>query len=156
MMSDNFRTFIEKYLTRKIGVEIKCCLMFFMVLCFYAVYKLICGFRDANIFHMLEMVMLAYILGWIQMLLGSDFDEVDRLNLKDWLVVIGASAIYSLTAFVFSWFERNLVVTLIFALYMVISYLGVFLIHKMKRVIDARLLNEDLEKFKHRDNKECL
>lgn len=154
MMSDNFRTFIEKYLTRKIGVEIKCCLMFFMVMCFYAVYKLICGFQEANIFHMLEMVMLAYILGWIQMLLGSDFDEVDRLNLKDWFVVTGASVVYVLASLIFNWFDRSIAVTLIFALYMVISYLSIFLIHTMKRVIDAKLLNEDLEKFKNRDNKE--
>ncbi|MEE1075879.1 MAG: DUF3021 family protein [Acutalibacteraceae bacterium] len=155
MMSNEFRTFFEKYLTRKIGVEIKCCVMFFMLLCFYAGYKLICGFHDANIFHMIEMVMLAYILGWIQMLIGSDFDEVDRLNIKDWFVVIGGSAIYSLVSFAFSWFERNIVVTLIFAVYMVIAYLGIFLIHTIKRAIDAKLLNNDLKKFKQRDNKEC-
>ena len=104
---------------------------------------------------MLEMVMLAYILGWIQMLIGSDFDEVDRLNIKDWFVVIGGSAIYSLVSFAFSWFERNIVITLIFAVYMVIAYLGIFLIHTMKRAIDAKLLNNDLQKFKQRDNKEC-
>lgn len=155
MMSNEFRTFFEKYLTRKIGVEIKCCVMFFMLLCFYAGYKLICGFHDANIFHMIEMVMLAYILGWIQMLIGSDFDEVDRLNIKDWFVVIGGSAIYSLASFAFSWFERNIVITLIFAVYMVIAYLGIFLIHTIKRAIDAKLLNNDLKKFKQRDNKEC-
>ena len=98
--------------------------------------------------------MLAYILGWIQMLLGSDFDEVDRLNLKDWFVVTGASVVYVLASLIFNWFDRSIAVTLIFALYMVISYLSIFLIHTMKRVIDAKLLNEDLEKFKNRDNKE--
>ena len=154
-MSDKFRTLVEKYLTRKIGVEIKCCVMFFMLLCFYAGYRLICGFQEADILHMLEMVILAYILGWIQMLAGSDFDEVERLNMKDWVVVVGGSAVYSLTSFVLGWFERNSAVTFIFAVYMVIAYLGIFLIHKMKRAIDAKLLNNDLQKFQKREKKEC-
>ena len=154
-MREKFRTFIEKYLTRKIGVEIKCCVMFFMLLCFYASYKLICGFREANIFHMIEMVILAYLLGWIQMLAGSDFDEVDRLSAKDWAVVAGGSAVYSLASFMLRWFERDLTVTFVFAVYMVIAYLGIFLIHKMKRVIDAKFLNNDLQKFQQRENKEC-
>ncbi len=154
-MSNKFRTFIEKYLTRKIGVEIKCCLMFFMLLCFYAGYQLICGFQEANIIDMIEMVVFAYLLGWIQMLAGSDFDEVDRLSIKDWAVVAGGSAVYSLGSFALGWFEKDLTVTFLFAVYMVIAYLGVFLIHKIKRVLDAKLLNADLQKFKLRENKEC-
>ncbi len=154
-MRDTFRTWIEKYLTRKIGVEIKCCVMFFMLLCFYAGYRLICGFREADIFHMLEMVLLAYLLGWLQLLMGSDFDEVDRLGGKDWTVVAGGSAVYSLASFVLGWFEKDLTVTFLFAVYMVIAYLGIFLIHKIKRVIDAKLLNNDLQRFQKRENKEC-
>lgn len=153
-MSNKFCTFIEKYLTRKIGVEIKCCLMFFMVLCFYASYRLICGVESASIFYMLEMVLLAYALCWVQMLIGSDFDDVDKLSIKECAVIAGAAAIYSLSSYIFCWFEKNFVVSLIFAAYMIIAYLGVFLIHKIKRVIDARLLNTDLEKFKQREKKE--
>ena len=47
-MREKFRTLVEEYLTRKIGVEIKCCLMFFMLLCFYAGYRLIGGFQEAS------------------------------------------------------------------------------------------------------------
>jgi hypothetical protein len=154
-MRDKILTFVEKYLTRKIGVEIKCCVMFFMLLCFYAGYRLMHGFQDANIFYMIEMVILTYILGWIQMLLGSDFDEVDNLARKDWAVVAGGSAAYSLASFGFGWFERDYAVTFIFAVYMVIAYLGIFLIHKMKRSIDAKLLNNDLQRFQNREKKEC-
>ena len=152
-MREKFRTLVEEYLTRKIGVEIKCCLMFFMLLCFYAGYRLIGGFQEASILYMIEMVILAYILGWIQMLIGSDFDEVDRLNMKDWVVVASGSAAYSLASFVFGCFERDFAVTFIFAVYMVIAYLGIFLIHKMKRVIDAKLLNNDLQRFQKREKK---
>lgn len=150
-MSKKIHTFIERYLTRKIGVEIKCCLMFFMILCFYGGYRLICGFQDASIIHMLEMVILAYLLGWIQALMGSDFDEVDTLRARDWAVVLGGSFIYTFVAFVFSWFEKNLIVTAVFMGYMIIVYLCVFLIYKMKRAIDAKLLNDDLRQFQQRN-----
>ena len=153
-MREKFRTLVEEYLTRKIGVEIKCCLMFFMLLCFYAGYRLIGGFQEASILYMIEMVILAYILGWIQMLVGSDFDEVDSLNAKDWSVVVSGSAVYSLASFVFGWFERDLAVSIVFAVYMVIAYLGIFLIHQIKRAIDAKLLNNDLQKFQKREKEE--
>ena len=153
-MREKFRTLVEEYLTRKIGVEIKCCLMFFMLLCFYAGYRLIGGFQEASILYMIEMVILAYILGWIQMLVGSDFDEVDTLNVKDWSVVVSGSAAYSLASFVFGWFERDLAISFVFAVYMVIAYLGIFLIHQIKRAIDAKLLNNDLQKFQKREKEE--
>ena len=143
--------FFERYLTRKIGVEIKCCLMFFMILCFYSGYKLLGGSYDASITHMFEMVILAYIFGWIQALIGSDFDEVDRLCTKDRAVVIGGSSLYAFASFIFGWFEKNLMVTAIFAGYMTVTYLCIFLIYKIKRAIDAKLLNDDLRQFQQRD-----
>ncbi len=142
---------VERYLTRKIGVEIKCCLMFFMILCFYGGYRMLTGVQEANIIHMLEMVVLAYLLGWIQAIIGSDFDEVDRLCAKDWLVVLASSAVYTAASFVFGWLERNIAVTAAFAGYMVITYLCIFLIYKIKRAIDAKLLNDDLRQFQQKN-----
>ena len=150
-MSNRILEFVRRYLTRKIGVEIKCCLMFFMILCFYCGYKLIGGSQDANIIHMLEMTVLAYLFGWIQALIGSDFDEVDKLGIKDWAVVLVGSSVYTLASFVFGWFEKGLAVTAIFAGYMIVTYLCIFLIYKIKRAIDAKLLNDDLRKFQQRD-----
>ncbi|MBP3414100.1 MAG: DUF3021 family protein [Clostridia bacterium] len=152
-MNKKILDIIEKYLTRKIGVEIKCCLMFFMVLCFYSGYRLICGSMEAGIIHMLEMVVLAYLLGWIQALIGSDFDEVDRLCAKDWAVVLIGSLIYTAASLLFGWLDGNPTATVLFAVYMVITYLCIFLIHKIKRAIDAKLLNNDLMQFQKR-NKE--
>ena len=70
-------------------------------------------------------------------------------------VVAGGAAVYSLASFVLGWFEKDLTVTFLFAVYMIIAYLGIFLIHKIKRVIDAKLLNNDLQRFQKRENKEC-
>jgi len=150
-MSKKALEFIGRYLTRKIGVEVKCCLMFFMILCFYSGYRLICGTTDANIIHMLEMVILAYLLGWIQALIGSDFDEVDRLCIKDYAVVLTGSAIYTLASFLFGWFDGNPSSSAVFAGYMIITYLCIFLIYKIKRAIDAKLLNNDLKQFQNRN-----
>jgi len=150
-MSKKILEFVERYLTKKIGVEIKCCLMFFLILCFYCGWRLLGGIREASIMHMLEMVILAYLLGWIQALIGSDFDEVDRLGAKDWAVVLGGSGIYTLASFIFGWFEKNAAVTTAFGGYMVIAYLCTFLIYKIKRAIDAKLLNDDLRQFQQRD-----
>lgn len=49
------------------------------------------------------------------------------------------------------WFEKNAAVTAAFGVYMVVAYLCAFLIYKMKRAIDARLLNDDLRQFQQRD-----
>jgi len=150
-MGKRFWGFVEKYVTRKIGVEIACCLMFFLALCFYCGYRLIYGELNAEILHMFEMVMLAYILGWIQSLIGSDFDEADRLGIKDWAVVIAGAGIYAAASWIFGWFGRDIWAVVLFGVYMVIAYLCSYLVYAMKRAIDAKLLNVDLKQFQQRN-----
>ena len=103
---------------------------------------------------MLEMVLVAYILEWIQILLHSDFDEVDRLGLKEWLVILIGSLIYALVGHLGSWFNKSMGVGIGFWLYMIVAYLCTFLVYKIKRVIDAKHLNEDLKLFHERRLKE--
>ena len=150
-MIKRFWRLVEHYLTRKIGVEIKCCLTFFMMLCFYSIYKLAIGSDSANIWHMLQMVLLAYVLDWIQLLLHADFDEVDSLGLKEWLVVLVGSAVYTAAAWLFCWFDGSVSVIIGFGAYMVAVYLCTFLIYAIKRGIDAKLLNEELKAFQARE-----
>lgn len=153
-MNNKFWLLFEKYLTKKIGAEIKCCLTFFLILCFYCLYRWAIGFTDAGILHMLEMVLLSYVLEWIQILLHSDFDEVDRLCLKEWLVILVGSSVYAFLGHLGSWFDKNVGVGIGFWFYMVVAYLCTFLVYKIKRVIDAKHLNEDLKLFHERRLKE--
>ena len=146
-MSKKVRYFFECYATRKIGVEIKCCLMFFLMLCFYCIYRWVISFTQADIIHMLEMVILAYLIGWIQNLLHYDFDEVDVLSIRVWILVIISSVIYSGVGYFADWFDRNISVCIGFGFYIVCAYLCSYLIYKIKRTIDAKHLNEDLQKF---------
>ena len=150
-MNNTLRKFMEMYITRKIGVEIKCCLMFFMILCFYCGFKLVAGTQNANITHMLEMTVIAYLLAWVQSLIRADFHEVEQLKAKEWGFIVASTIIYGILSFVFQWYDRNLTVTVIFTVYMLVAYLCVFLIYKIKRAIDAKLLNEDLKHFQNRN-----
>ena len=149
-MSKKILSYIEQYLTKKIGTEIKCCLTFFLILCFYCLYRWIGGLTEAGIIHMLEMILLAYVLQWIQVLIHADFDEVDRLGLKEWMVILLGSLIYAFVGHIGKWFDNSIAVSIAFGFYMVIAYLCTFLIYKIKRVIDAKLLNMDLKHFKER------
>ncbi len=149
-MSKKILSYIEQYLTKKIGTEIKCCLTFFLILCFYCLYRWVGGLTEAGIIHMLEMILLAYVLQWIQVLIHADFDEVDCLGLKEWMVILLGSLIYAFVGHIGKWFDNSIAVSIAFWFYMVIAYLCTFLIYKIKRVIDAKLLNMDLKYFKER------
>ena len=146
-MSKKVRYFFECYVTRKIGVEIKCCLMFFLILCFYCIYRWVVSFKQADIIHMLEMVLLAYVIGWIQPLLHYDFDEIDALSPREWILVIISAAIYSGVGHLAGWFDGKIGVCIGFGFYIECAYLCFYLIYKIKRTIDAKHLNEDLQRF---------
>ncbi len=145
------RNFLEQYLTRKIGAEIKSCLTFLLILCFYCVYRWVSGFTEAGIIHMLEMLWAAYILEWIQVLLHCDFDEVDKLSVKEWALIICGSAVYAFTGHFLCWFDGNVAVAIGFGAYMVAAYLCTFWIYAIKRSIDGKMLNSDLKKFQERE-----
>lgn len=141
---------IERWLTIKIGVEIRCCLTFFLMMFFYCVYRLVCGSAEANIWHITEMILTAYLFGWVQALLHADFDEMDGLGLKEWAVMIAGAAVYTIAAVLGGWFDGQTLPAALFCVYMVGCGLCTVLICWIKRTIDARLLNDDLREFQQR------
>ena len=78
-MAEKFKKFIQNYLSKKISAEIKSCLTFLLMLCFYCIYKWICGIKEVSIIHMLEIVCTAYVLEWIQILLHFDFEDIEKM-----------------------------------------------------------------------------
>lgn len=149
-MSKKIWSLLERYATRKIGAEIKCCLTFLLITCFYWTYRWCLGLTEAGIIHMLEMVLIAYVLQWIQVLLHADFDEVDKLGYKEWLLILIGSCVYAIVAYIGDWFDKSINVGIIFLLYMICAYLCTFLVYKIKLAIDAKSLNEDLKHFQQR------
>ncbi len=150
-MKDKLRNCLEWYLTKKIGTEIKSCLVFFIALCFYCIYNWCIGSTQVEIIPMFIMVILAYLMIWIQVFIHSDFDEIDRLGIKEWGVVILSPVIFTIAARLGHWFDDKIAVELGFLVYMIVAYLCTYWIYAIKRSIDAKLLNNDLKRFQQRD-----
>ena len=117
-MTKKLMALIERWITIKIGVEVRCCLTFFLMVFFYCVYRLLGGSAEAGVWHLAEMIGVAYLFGWVQALLHADFDEMDRLGPKEWAVLISGAAIYALTAWLGGWFDASALVTVLFFIYM--------------------------------------
>ncbi|MGN0341620.1 MAG: DUF3021 domain-containing protein [Roseburia sp.] len=149
-MKNGKPTLWERYLTKEIGIEFKACLYFFALLFFYCLYRLCVGKTVADILHMAEMIFLAYIVGYIQVFLLWNFDEADQLGKKETLGVGICTVIYTLVSYVANWFDRNIYVTIGFAIYVIFLYVCVFFVYRCRRRIDDKILNADLELFKTR------
>lgn len=144
----------EHYLTKEIGIEFKACLYFFCILFFYSVYKITCGIYEASILHMTEMILLTYIMGYIQAYLLSNFDEAEQLGKKELCYMLLCTLIYTAFSYVFTWFDKNITASLVFMFYVLVTYLCTFIVYKSKRKIDEKLLNADLKAFQKRGNDE--
>ncbi len=149
-MNKKKTTMFERYLAEEIGIEFKACLYFFCILFFYSVYRIIEGSWEASIIHMLEMILLTYAMGYAQLYFFSNFDEGEKLGVKELFHIIICTGIYTGISFLGKWFNRNITATIIFVLYMIFAYICAFLVYKTKRVIDEKLLNDDLRAFKER------
>ncbi len=144
----NKTTLWEKYLTKEIGIEFKACLYFFAILFFYCMYRICMGVYDASILHMTEMIFTCYFIGYAQVYLLWNFDEADSLGGKEIAGIAICTGIYSVLSYLFSWFDKQVLLTLGFAAYLIVCYVCVYFIYKSKRLIDDKQLNEDLALFK--------
>ncbi|MCR4787694.1 MAG: DUF3021 family protein [Lachnospiraceae bacterium] len=153
MKKDGKLTLWERYLTNEIGIEFKACLYFFALLFFYCMYRLITGSSDAKIIHMAEMIFTCYFMGYIQMLVFWNFDEADKLGIKECVGMVVCTALYSIVSYFGGWFEKSIKVTLIMAVYLLFTYVCVFLIYRSKRHIDDKKLNEELKVFQSEHKK---
>ena len=146
-------TLWELYLTKEIGIEFKACLYFFAILFFYCVVRIISGSFVADMLHMLEMILACYDIGYIQVYLLWNFDEADSLGGKELLGMVICTAVYSALSYAFGWFDRKPMATIIFAAYLMLTYICVYFIYKSKRYIDDKRLNEDLRIFQSEHKK---
>lgn len=141
----------EKYFTKEVGIEFKACLYFFAILFFYCCYRLCIGLTVAEILHMAEMILLTYVVGYLQVYVFWDFDEADSIGIREILGTIICTSIYTSMAAFCNWFDKNLWVIVGFAGYIIFMYFCAFLMFKYRRYIDDMILNYDLEQFK-KDN----
>lgn len=147
--------FWERYLSTEIGIEFKACLYFFCILFFYSVYKLALGSFEANIIHMAEMILLTYFMGWMQLFFLSNFDEGERLGLKEWGYLLICSGIYTGISYMGAWFDRKVAVSAGFLCYMIVVYICAFLVYSSKRKLDENQMNEALKLFQARKREDA-
>ena len=140
----------ERYLVKEIGIEFKACLYFFAILLYYCLYQLCNGVFVASILHMAEMILLTYLIGYLQVYLFWNFDESDHLRGKEILGLLICTAIYTGISFFGNWFHHQFWVTIGFAAYLIFLYVCVFCVYKIRRIIDEKSLNSDLDLFKTR------
>ena len=137
----------ERYLTKEIGIEFKACLYFYAILFFYCIFRLSNGRFDAGIMHMAEMILSCYAIGYAQVFLFWNFDEADQLRWKEMIGMVICTALYCLISYFCGWFDKQLLITALFAAYILFAYICVFYIYKSKRTIDDKKLNEELRLF---------
>lgn len=155
---------LERYLVVEIAIEFKACIYFFCILFFYSMYRLLGGSMEANILHMGEMIFLTYGMGYFQRYVLGNFDEGDRLGVREMVYLLLCVGVYTVVSYLGGWFDRSVFMTVLFALFMVLAYICGFLVYKIKRILDAKQLNEDLRAFQKRggsleregeDEKDC-
>lgn len=140
----------EQFFSKEIGIEIKACLYFCCILAYYFGFRIIMGSWEASIIHMVEMIVATYVIGYVQLYLLSDFDEMDEFNWKVVVFSLLCSLIYMEIAIFFKWYDGNLIVNIGFFAFMMLCYFCYFVICRAKRRVDTRLLNEDLKDFQKR------
>lgn len=139
---------LKNYFSKEIGIEYKSCLYFFAMLFFYCVYRMVNGKFSADILIMAEIIFAAYLMCYLQVYVLRNFDEGEVVDKFTCLSVLFCSVAYTGISYWLRWFDRNGWVTLLYFLYMVFMYICMFLINKIKREIDTKQLNEELEVFK--------
>lgn len=144
----------KRYLSNEIGIEFKACLYFFAILFFYSVYRLIQGSFYASIAVMAEMIFTTYFMGYIQVYLLGNFDESERFGAREGLAVLFCSAVYVGLSVLLRWFDRNIMVTVLYFFWMLLCYVCAFLVYKVKRDIDTAMLNRELAEFKRAKKRE--
>lgn len=138
----------KKFLRWEIEIGFKACQYFFMIFFYYAVYRMLGGSREADIAAAAEIIMTAYIMCYAQVYLLRNFDESEYLGRYETAAAAACSMMYGAVSFAFGWFEREIAATALFVLYMLVCYLVMFLCYHIRRRIDTRQLNLELEEYK--------
>lgn len=147
-MKNSLKNKLKRVLSNEIAIEYKASLYTLCIMVFYCIYLLCCGIYSADIFFLLQMFCTAYVIVYIQYYLLENPDEAERLGLSRLLGILCCVLLYTVMSYFWNWFDRNLFVTALFFVYMINIYLCVFLVNKIKRVIDTNRLNHLLTEFK--------
>ncbi len=140
----------KKFLSAEIEIELKASLYFYTMLFFYFGYRFLSGSLSADIIIIIEMIAATYIMGFVQFFLLGNFDEEENFSWKESLKVFGCSLVYTLVSYLGGWFDRNLAVTAIYFVFMLVCYGCVYWFFSVRRSLRTKQMNIELENFKRK------
>lgn len=135
-------------MSNEIGLEFKASLYFFCMTFFYSLVQLFKGIYTLDILILAEIVFANYIICNVQMYLLKNFDESYKFGKNEVVGTVVCTAIYTVLSYTLNWFGRGITVTVLFTAFVMLCYICIFLVYKIKRDIDTKYLNNMLEKYK--------
>ncbi len=149
MKTENkWKHLLMKYLKKELVIEYKACLYFCCILFFYFTWLALKKIFLARVLYMCEMILTAYLTGYLQMYVFHSFDEAEHFGKKEFCRMLLCSFIYTTASYLGSWFDRHILTSCFFFLFMLFTYLCVYVFHRLKRAADTRNLNLLLTKYK--------
>lgn len=147
-MRNEIKQKLERFLSREIAIEYKACLYFSCILFFYSVWLIVRQSYFASVWIIWEVVFTAYAVSYLQVYFLQNVDEAERLGKKEVLRIALCICLYTGISWGFGWFGRSLLATVLFAAYMLLCYVSIYLCNKIKREIDTKHLNRMLTEYK--------
>lgn len=76
---------------------------------------------------MAEMILSCYAIGYAQVFLFWNFDEADQLRWKEMIGMVICTALYCLISYFCGWFDKQLLITALFAAYILLHIFACFI-----------------------------
>ena len=147
-MKQKLSALFKTILLHEIDIDFKSLTYFFCVPFFCSVVRLFHGIHSIPLLTLAEILLTNYVICYIQTYLLRNFDESERLGASEIIGTAVCTALYTAVGLLLAWFDRSLLLTLLFAAYMVLCYISVILCHIIRRRLDTRQLNRLLESYK--------
>ena len=141
-------TRIERLLLKELGIEFKAALYFYTMFFFYFAYRIWSGSIQANLVVLVEMIVVTYVMAWLQLFLLGNFDEAEKVDISVIIKVICSAVVYAGISYLGNWFDRNLIVTAIYFVFMIACYGCVYWVYSFRRIVCTKEMNEELRAFK--------
>ena len=153
MGMNRFGERFERYLENEIIIDFKTCAYFFCMAFFYCCYRISQGSFQASIVFLFEMIVDAYVVGYIQVYLFRNFDEAPGIGRREAAGLLVCSLIHGLAAHLLGWFDGKRKAAVWFTLFMAVCYLTLYVCNRIRRRVDTEKLNRMLAEFKKEEHR---
>lgn len=142
---------LKTLLVNEIAIDFRACVYFFCVVFFYCVVQLCEKKYSVKILTLAEIVIVNYVICYVQTYLFKNFDESERFGTNEMAGILMCTFLYVLASLAMNWFNGSELVTALFAGYIVFTYVCVILCFIVKRKLDTRQLNKLLSEYKQHE-----